>query len=430
MTTLQPGKDDVAYSVVFSSDDRSPNAGVQVRNLPHSPLIDSLDSGTVAVSPDFSLAAFATQDGTLDLLNVGAESVLARPAATLPSADSDDVLSIAFSPNGHLLAAGTHGVGGGERGTGLGIRLWNVSTHDLVGTLEASNHAPVDSVAFTPDNSLLAAGTFGDGTQVWNVTTRRLVTTLKPGNGNQVSAVADNQVSAVAFSGHGLLAAGTDGGGVQLWDVGTRQLVATLHPGPFDVSAVAFSPSGDLLAVGTKRGPNMGRGHPGGGVQVWNTVTHELVTTLVTDNADQSSTVAFSRTGSLLAATGDGIRVWNASRLQTASFGSGANPAAFSQDGTVAAIPAASGIQLWDTATGQQAGTVPEADPSAGDLRVAFSPDDTLLAAGGSGGSVQLWKVPYVADTAGYLCSVAGESFPPADWARYAPGIAYQKTCS
>ena len=71
-----------------------------------------------------------------------------------------------------------------------------------------------------------------------------------------------------------------------------------------------------------------------------------------------------------------------------------------------------------------------DTDTDGSSLPVAFSPDDTLLAAGVRGGSVQLWKVPYVADTAGYLCSVAGESFPPAVWAQYAPGVGYRKTCS
>jgi WD40 repeat protein len=432
MTTIHPGKVDPG-PLAFSPDDSrlttidTSGSDVQVWNIASRQRINSFSSnGALAFSPDVSLAAEVTLTGTLQLMNVAAESELNYPAATLPSADPDNVWSIAFSPNGRLLAAGTQAVGNkslGPEAPGHGIRLWDVATHDLVATLKASNDAPVDSVAFSPDNRLLAAGTFGDGTQVWNVTTHRLVTTFKSGNVDQVATVA--------FSGHGLLAAGTDGGGTQVWNVATGKLVTTLDHGPDDVSSVAFSPSGGLLAVGTTGGgPNMGMGHRGDGIQVWNTSTHELVTAFTVGNSNQVSMVAFSRTGSLLADTNAGIEVWNVSRQQlTTSFGSSASWVAFSQDGTVAAIPVANGIQLWDTATGQLAGTIPDDNTKAGSLPVAFTQDDTVLAAGANGGSVQLWKVPYVADAPGYLCSVAGISFPSADWTRYARGIAYQKTC-
>ncbi|MGH3251051.1 MAG: WD40 repeat domain-containing protein [Trebonia sp.] len=432
MTTLPLGKNDLAGSVAFSSDGSRltirTNTDVGVWDVARGQLINSAGSPDgLTVSPDFSLAASATQNGTLQLVNVAAKSVLSRQAATLPPADPDDLSSIAFSPNGRLLAAAGSlpdgGIGGPKGGTSQGIRLWNATTHDVVATLKAANDAPVDSMAFSPDNRLLAAGTVRDGTQVWNVTTRQLVTTL---NSDSV------EVSAVAFNGHGLLAVGTDGDGVQLWDVATGQLVATLGLGPVDVSAVAFSPISGLLAVGTTgSGPNMGMGHRGDGIEVWNTATHERVSTLMTGTDTQVTKVVFSRSGSLLAATGEGTQVWNVSSKQlTSSFGSSSAWVAFTQDGTVAAIPSTSGIQLWDTATGQLASTLPDDDTNAGSLPMTFSPDDTLLAAGANRGSVQLWQVPYLADTAGYLCSVAGESFPPADWARYAPGIAYQKTCS
>jgi WD40 repeat protein len=433
ITNLQPGQDDGAAPVAFTSDNTRLTIGIngtggQVWNVASGQLIKSIAySNTLVVSPDFSLAAEVTLDQTLELLNIAAESALDRPAATLPPADPDGVSSIAFSSNGRLFAAAGAQAdiskGGDKGGINQGIRLWNVTTHALVATLKASNDAPVVSLAFTPDNGLLAAGTNRDGTQVWNVATRKLVTTLKS------SDVVP--VTSVAFSG-GLLAAGTDGDGVQLWDVATGHLVATLHHSYFNVSSVAFSPGGDLLAVGTTgHGYDMGMGHVGGGTEIWNVATHRLVTTFKSSSGNQVSTVAVSRTGSLLAATADGIQMGNVSGGQPTSFGSGGYDwVALSQDGRAAAIPSTGGIQLWDTATGQQAGTLPDGNANTGDLPVAFSPDDTLLAVAASGGSVQLWKVPYLADTPGYLCSVAGEAFPPDVWAQYAPGIKYQKTCS
>jgi WD40 repeat protein len=136
MTTLRLGdSNNVPFSLAFSSDGSRLTIGIsgteyQLWNVASGQRIASFNynGDSLAVSPDFSLAASTTQDGTLQLANVAAKSVLDGPAANLPSADPDDVFSIAFSPNGHLLAAGIAGVGGGgDGGVGHGIRLWNVA---------------------------------------------------------------------------------------------------------------------------------------------------------------------------------------------------------------------------------------------------------------------------------------------------------------
>jgi WD40 repeat protein len=431
MTTIDPGKAD-AGPLLFSSDDSqlttidTDSTDIEVWDLATHELVNKVSSeDSLALTPDVTLAATVTLTGTLELVNVAAQAELNYPAATLPSTDPDDVSSIAFSPNGRLLAVGTQATGNaslGPKGISHGIRVWNVATHDLVATLKAPNNDdPILSVAFSPDSSLLAAGTYDDGTQVWNVATHQLVATLGSGE----------VVATVAFSGDGLLAAGLDGGGTQLWNLKTGKLVATLAHGPDNVSSLAFSPSGSLLAAGMNgTGLNMGMGHRGDGIQVWNTSTHKLVTTKTVGNSNQVTMVEFSRTGSLLANTSSGIEVWNVSGQQpTLTIGSSATWVAFSQDGTVAAIPTASGIQLWDTATGQEAATIPDKDTDSGTLPVAFTQDDTSLAAGANDGAVELWNIPYVANAPGYLCSVATEPFPSSVWTQYAPNIKYQQTC-
>ena len=431
MTTINPGKVDAGplrfspdASQLTTSDTNSTD--IEVWDLASHELVNKVSSeDSLALTPDVTLAATVTLTGTLELVNVAAQAELNYPVATLPSADPDDVSSIAFSPDGRLLAAGTHATGNaslGPKGISHGIRVWDVATHDLVATLKAPNNDdPILSAVFSPDSRLLAAGTYDDGTQVWNVATHQLVATLGSGE----------VVATVAFSKNGLLAAGLDGGGTQLWNLKTGKLVATLAHGPDNVSSVAFSPSGSLLAVGMKgTGLNMGMGHRGDGIQVWNASTHKLVTTKTVGNSNQVTMVEFSRTGSLLANTSSGIEVWNVSGQQpTLTIGSSATWVAFSQDGTVVAIPTANGIQLWDTATGQDAATIPDKDTDSGTLPVGFTQDDTSLAAGANDGAVELWNIPYVANAPGYLCSVATEPFPRSIWTQYAPNIKYQQTC-
>jgi WD40 repeat protein len=69
------------------------------------------------------------------------------------------VLSVAFSPDGQLLASGSWDDT---------VILWDVRTGERVRTLEGHTD-DVNSVAFSPDGRLLASGS-GDGTVIlWGV---------------------------------------------------------------------------------------------------------------------------------------------------------------------------------------------------------------------------------------------------------------------
>ncbi len=121
---------------------------------------------------------------------------LERPAdiGTMQNA----VHTIAFSPDGKMLATGT------EDGQ---VRLWQVGDGRLRQTISASVRA-VSSVAFSPDGTLLAAGSRAGSVQVWRVSDGVPQHTL----------VHEHAVRSIAFSPDGLtLAVGDWGGGVRLW---------------------------------------------------------------------------------------------------------------------------------------------------------------------------------------------------------------------
>ena len=65
---------------------------------------------------------------------------------------------------------------------------------------------------------------------------------------------------------------------------------------------------------------------------------------------------------------------------------------AFSPDGDVIATASDTGVILWQVADQQQIGVPLDAGTGPVDV-LAFSPDGTLLAAGGENGSVSLWDV-------------------------------------
>ena len=189
---------------------------------------------SVAFSADGSMLATGCgglDNGCIDFRDATTGSVLHRITEL-----KGFVWSVAFSPDDSILAsAGADG----------GVRLWDVTTKQLLNTLEGHTN-DVWSVAFSPDGNILASAGADDVIRLWDVTTKQLLNTLEGHT---------NDVRSIAFSRDGdILASGSLDGTILLWDVSTGQNKATLEGHMLEVWSVAFSPNGNELASGSLDG--------------------------------------------------------------------------------------------------------------------------------------------------------------------------------
>ena len=279
---------------------------------------------------------------------------------------TDNVWSVAFSPNGKMLASASWD---------QSVRLWNVNTGRLLHTLTGHTNA-IMSVAFSPDGNTLASGSWDGTIRLWNPRNGKLKRTLTEHAGG---------VTSVTFSPDGnTLAGGSADRTIRLWNTNTWKLKGTLTGHTDVVESVAFSPDGNTLASGSRDTT----------IRLWNPNNERHKRTL-TEHTAPVSAVAFSPDGNTLASGGrdQTIRLWNPingrEKETLTGYTDGVNPVAFSPDGATLLI-GGHGISVWDTQTGEYKKALAEDIGTA--MSVIFSPDGQMVASGSADHKVRLWE--------------------------------------
>jgi WD40 repeat protein len=260
---------------------------------------------------------------------------------------------------------------------------------------------PTPPLAISPDGSRFAAVVAGSTVGVFSTATLQRQASF-------AIAPAGTPVTALAWSPRGdALAVGAHGGVVQLWSVnGKPQLerslfgLAPLSEQPEAIQALAFSPDGALLAAADKSLPPR-LGHLSESqsttatMMIWVTATGRLLGTPTDLGAGNtlggSEAVAFSHDGRLLAATllGGGVRIFDPLTghvLRTlADPGDNTVSLAFSRSGTLAAGTLGGTVDIWNPTTAKKLGPPLLADAAGPITSVAFDRTGEWLATAGYG---------------------------------------------
>ncbi len=317
---------------------------------------------SIAFSPDGTLLAMGDNNYNVQIWRV----TDGQPLMTLQG-HKGWVWSIAFSPDGKTLVSGS---------VDYTVRLWDVPSGQCLKILQ-DHTSVVWSVAFSPDGQRVASGSEDQTAKLWDATTGECLHTLES-QGGLVRSVAFNPRGTHLATGHAAQV-------VRWWDVDSGDCVTVFQGHQAPVWSVTLHPTQEMLA-------SAGADQT---IRLWDLETGQCLSTLMA-HTDQIWAIAFSPDGQMLASGSNDqtVRLWDVQNESCLATLLGHTDqiwaVGFSPDGQrLASGGFDQTIRLWDMETQQCVQTLQGYTNCIRSL--TFCDDDFTLVSGGDDSLIRLW---------------------------------------
>ncbi len=360
---------DFANLIIYQADLQRVNlAGTSFQNVAFDKSVfaeNLTDVRSVAFSPNGNLLALNDNNGKIYLRRVADYQLL----LTLQEPHSS-ISVVTFSPDGNILASSRDD---------SAVRLWDTQTGNSVRVL-LGHTAPIWSLAWSPDGCQIATSSSDKTIRLWDVGTGNCVR-IFPGH--------THAVSAVSFSPDGCtLASGSIDTSIRLWEVSSGECRHVLHGHTHLIGSLDFSPDGNTLASGSIDSS----------IRLWDQKTGSC-SRVLEGHTGLIWSVAWSPDGRMIA-SGDGseysVRLWDVQLGRCCQILLGHTRAiwsvAWSPDGlTLVSGSNDASVRFWDVRQGKCFKILQGQSKSV--RSVAWSSDGLTVASGSDDSGVRLWNV-------------------------------------
>jgi WD40 repeat protein len=344
-------------------------------------IISTPESGVTIATPNPSGThlAVGTEDGGIVLLNLPDERVIWKTDSHV-----NRVSSLFFSTDGAVLVS--DGVDGR-------VRIWDAATGTLTGELRDYGGYNTPLIFSEDGRHLIADRSPAELLDVWDLVSLQKTHSISLPSGSGIRhPLASSPDGKQLISGTSPTRRDAT---AYVWDIATGEQVLAITTPDYEAQTVAFSPSGEFLAIASFDRPSIQVPHWNASLQVHNAQTGDIIWSIENDHTD-ADFLMFSADSSLLVSeTGGTVGIWEAESGELVrTIEVHADAAALSRTGEILATAAWTSsvltMQQYDLSTGELIHSFSQ--DVYGVQHSAFSLNGSLLATGSLDDILRLWS--------------------------------------